>query len=114
MITLLLVISATTHHHPTSSPPYSGLGQQWIKQKLKYKNKTNLLLHYSDLFSDPNFGVLYIVIVLQYVPKFHQNPLPKHFIYSVSQSLCFSTSPIIKIVTGINNTQCKHLWKQFY
>ena len=66
MIALLFFISL---------PSYSGLGQQGIKQNLKYNSKTNLLPHYSDLFSDPNFGVLFIVIVLQYVPKYHQNPL---------------------------------------
>ena len=53
-------------------------------------------------------------MVLQYAPKYQHNPLPKHLIYSVSQSFSISTSPIIKIVTGINNTQCKHLSKQFY
>ena len=56
MITLLFV------DLPPS--PYLGLRQQGIKQNLKYKNKTNLLPSYSDLFSDPNFGVLFIIIVL--------------------------------------------------
>ena len=111
-------------------PCYSGLGRQVFlsnsyhfcflinrdteKQNLKYKSKTNLLLHYSNLFSDSNFGILFIIIVLQYAPKYHQNPIPRHLIYFVSQSRYIRTSPIVRMVAGINNIQCKHLSKQFY
>ena len=62
MITLLFVIPPPSP--PPSPPPYLGLRQQGIKHNLKYKSNTNLLPRYSDLFSDPNFGVLFIIIVL--------------------------------------------------
>ena len=65
-----------------------------------------MLPHYSSLVSDPNFEIPFIITVLQYIPKYHQDPLPRHLIYSVSHSLY-----TIKIVTEINNTKCKHLFK---
>ena len=74
-------------------PPYLGLGRQGLrlcccqtpdschfrflsnretqKQKLRYKNKTSLLAHYSNWFSANNFGILFIIIVLQYAPKYY-------------------------------------------
>ena len=59
-----------------------------------------MLAHYSNLFSAPNFEKPFIIIVLQYAPKYYQNPLPKHFI--VSQPFYIRTSPAIRMITGIN------------
>ena len=39
---------------------------------MKYKNKISLLVHYSNLFLAPTFGILFIIIVLQYGPKYYQ------------------------------------------
>ena len=39
------------------------------------KNKPNLLAHDSYLFLAPNFGIFLIIVVLQYAPKYIQNPL---------------------------------------
>ena len=51
----------------------------------KYKNKASLLVHYANLFSAPNFGVLFIIIILQYAPRYYQKP--------ICQSLYIRTSP---------------------
>ena len=84
-------------------PSYSRLGRQGLrliktpdlchfhflsnrgtqKQNLKYKHKTSLLAHYSNLFSAPNLGIFFLVIVL-YVPNYYHNPLRRYLIYSVS------------------------------
>ena len=40
------------------------------KNNLKYKSKTSLLARYSNLFLAPNFGILFIIIVLQYASKY--------------------------------------------
>ena len=53
-----------------------------IKTKL-----VSLLAHYSNSFSAPNFGILFIIIVLKYAPTYYQDPLPRYLIYSVSQSI---------------------------
>ena len=39
-----------------------------------------------------------MIIVLQYVPKYYQNPLPRHLIYSVSQSI-YTDIPLFEILT---------------
>ena len=48
----------------------------------KYKNKASLLVHYANSFSAPNFGILFIIIILQYAPRYYQKPIcqnPKIF-----------------------------------
>ena len=75
---------------------------------------TGLLAHYSSLFLAPNFGILFIIIVLKYIPKYYQNPLPRHLIYFVSQSFYIRTSSVIRLRLRINDTQWRHLSTQFY
>ena len=69
------------------------------------KNKTSLLGHYSNVFWVPYFEILFLIIVLQYAPKYYQSPATNYLTYSVSQSVYRRTSTIFRMITGIN-TQC--------
>ena len=77
------------------------------KNNLKSKSKTSLLAHYSNLFSAPHLGIVFITIVLRYAPKYYQNPVPRYLIYSASQFLYIRRSFIIRIIARIN-TQCNN------
>ena len=80
---------------------------------MNFKNKTCLLAHYS-VFSAPNFGILFNIAVLQFAFKYNQKPLPRHLSHSVSRSLYIRIALVIMMIAGINNTQYRHLSKQFY
>ena len=69
---------------------------------LKCKNKTSLLTHYFNLFSTPNFGIRFNIIVLQYAPKYYQKPPGRYLVYFANRSLYVGPSPIIRMITGIN------------
>ena len=49
--------------------------EKHIKRDLKYKNKTSLLAHYSNLFSAHDVKVVFITVVFQYAPILLASPV---------------------------------------